>query len=228
MTRKQLIDDIELELLQGAVSDDSELSKSQIAYWLDVNLNALVANECNEKKKRGQLIPAIYIIKESIEAGEFEEDDLGDQNRVFFELDGEVLNVNQGGVIRITVDDGTEVKKASVESLNLFNAMRFAKPSENNLIYTQEGSKIYVEGLQESDIPFDSIHVWYVPKQDILNAADSYEVLVSDLTLPILIDACVQQGKQMLYGTQLDKANDGQPGIEPVYHRQIANNNAQA
>ena len=142
MTKKEIRDDIILQLTQGAPSDDLELSESQIDYWIDVTLNTLVANECNEKLKRGQMIPEVYIKKASCEAGTYEEDDCGDQNRVYFQLDESVLNINNGGILRIITDDGTEIRKASIQTLSLFNAMRFAKPSVNNLIYSHETNQI--------------------------------------------------------------------------------------
>jgi hypothetical protein len=221
-TKKTLRDDIFLQLTQAAPSDDLELPSSQVDYWVDVTLNALVANEINEKQKRGQFIPNVYIKKENLSAGEFE--DSNENDRVYFELTDDVLVINNGGgIIRVITDEGDIVNRASVQTLNLFNAMRFAKPSEQNLLYTQEGSRLYVEGLKQSDIDFDSIEVWYVPKQDILNEDDNYEVLVSDLTLPMLIAEVVAIGMRELYGTQIDKENDGMPGTNPVYHQQIKN-----
>lgn len=226
MTKKEVRDDIILQLTQSAPSDDLQLEESQVDYCIDVSLNALVANECNEKLKRGQAIPAIYHKKVTIATGEFE--DSGDNDRVYFELDEPILELNNhGGVLRVLTDDGTAINRASIQTLNLFNAMRFAKPSESNLLYTHQGTdRLYIEGLKESDIPFDSIDLWYVPKQDVLGAADSYELLVSDLTLPMLIDTCVQQLKLELYGSQIDESNDGMPGTEPTYHQQIANPSA--
>jgi len=220
-SKKTIIDDIILRLYQASPTDDLELTDTQVAYWLGVTLNALVATECNEKLKRNQFIPNVYIKKETLNPGTFE-DDYAD--RVYFQLSEPVLILNNGGgIIRIIAEDGTSVNRASIQTLNLFNAMRFAKPSEANLIYTQEADNIYIEGLKESDLSFDSIEVWYVPQQDILNATDSYELLVSDLTLPMLIDEVVEIGKRELYGTQADQESDGVDYKTQVYHTAIQN-----
>ena len=56
-----LISDIELQLNQGAISDDSELSRSQIAYWIEYELNNLVQQECEIAMKQGKPLPSIYI-----------------------------------------------------------------------------------------------------------------------------------------------------------------------
>ena len=223
MTKKYIIDDVLLQLYQGQPSDDAAVEYAQVAYWLDIHLNQLVATECNGKIARREAIPNVYIRKASCEVAEVEEDS-EDNERVFVTLDDEVLSLNDnGGIVRVTTNDGTVVNRASVATMNMFNAMRFAKPSENNLLYVHEGSNIYVEGLKSSDVPFDLLNVWYVPKQDIYNAADTYEVLCSDLTLPMVIDTLVQRGKQELYGSQADQANDGVDYKAPVYHRQIQN-----
>jgi hypothetical protein len=104
--------------------------------------------------------------------------------------------------------------------------MRFAKPSLYHLIYFRAGKKFYFEGLDIDDAPFESITVWYVPKQDVTTLEEDDEVLISDLALPALIDAVVQRGKLELYGTQTDQTNDGQDPKTPIYHRQIANPNS--
>lgn len=57
----QLISDIELQLNQGAISDDTELSRSQIAYWIEYELNTLVQQECEVALKLGKPLPGIYI-----------------------------------------------------------------------------------------------------------------------------------------------------------------------
>jgi hypothetical protein len=222
-TKQQIISDIIAQLTQGSPADDLELEEDQVAFWINVYLNQLVATECNEKLKRSQSIPNVYIKKVFSEAGSFEEDEDSIQDRVYIELEDEVLALNNGGgVLRVQVDDGTIVNRASVQTMNLFSAMRFAKPSQTNLLYTQEGNRIYIEGLKEVDIPFDLINIWYVPKQDVLSLSDSDEVLVSDLTLPILIQNCVETGKLQLLGTQIDTENNGNQDITPVYHKQIA------
>jgi hypothetical protein len=223
-TKKELIDNILLELYQGAPSDDGELSNEQIAFWLNIHVNEVVANEINQKMAKGEMVPNIYIRKAACQVLEAEESTCGDdcQDRVYAELEDEVLNVNKGGgIITVWDEDGNEIKKADIQSLSLFKNMRFSKPSANNVLYSHEGTKVFFPGLKAVDIGFDEVNIWYVPKQDILNAADTDEVLISDLSLPIVIDSVVDRGKRELFGSVSDPENDGVAKVAPVFHQQI-------
>lgn len=64
ITKNQLISDIELQLNQGNISDDSELDRSQIAQWIDYELYQLVRQECDVAVKQGKQIPPLYIIRD--------------------------------------------------------------------------------------------------------------------------------------------------------------------
>jgi hypothetical protein len=221
-TVAQLVSDVELQLNQGEISDDSSLDRRQIKFWLSNNLNALVANEINSKITRGEQIPSVYQKVDSL--GISEDEESGEVDRIFIELDEEVLTVNKdAGIVFVETDQRNQIDKASTETMTLFRNLRFSKPSETNLLYYRIGNKLYIEGLKSVDLPFESIYVWYVPKQDILSLEDTDEVLVSDLVLPELIGMTVQQGKLQLYGTQPDVANDGTDVKSVQYHTAIKN-----
>lgn len=226
ITKQQLISDVILQLTQASPSDDLELEESQVAYWISYELNSLIATEINSKIQRGEMIPSIYIKRAACEVAEVEDTECADDcdDRIFIELDEEILTLNKDwGVIQVQTDQGDIIRKASVESLNMFRFLRFAKPSEQNLMYSHQGKKIFIEGLKAVDIPFDNINVWYVPKQDLSTLEDTAEVLVSDLVLPQLIDLVVERGKLQMYGTTPDTDNDGQDVKNIQYHRAIQN-----
>lgn len=230
MTKEQIISDVILQLTQGAPSDDLELEEDQVAFWVTYSLNMLVAIEINSKLAKKEVIPSVYIKKASCEVAEVEDTECTDDclDRIFVELDDDILTLNDdAGIIEVETDQGDLVKKASVETLSMYRHLRFAKPSEENLVYTHEGKKIYIEGLKAVDIPFDKLNVWYVPKQNLLELEDTDEILVSDLVAPQVIDLAVQRGKFELYGTQPDTANDGVDYKKTIYHTAIANPNQQ-
>ncbi|MFN5251879.1 MAG: hypothetical protein ACK5DE_12620 [Bacteroidota bacterium] len=64
ITKNQLISDIELQLNQGNISDDSELDRTQIAQWTDYELYQMVRQECDAALKAGKQIPPLYIARE--------------------------------------------------------------------------------------------------------------------------------------------------------------------
>jgi len=222
-TIAQLVSDVELSCFQGEVSDDQSLDRDQIKFWLTYHLNQLVANELNSKTARGEEIPAVYVQKETVELLDADEEENSTAKYLIYaELDENILTLNNdAGIIKVEDEDGNEIKKAGTRSLSLFKHMRFAKPSSENVLHCHEDNKIYLPGLQFSDIDFSQITVWLVPQQDLLTPVESTEVLVSDLVLPELINMTVARAKAELYGSQEDKSNDGVANQSPVYHQQI-------
>jgi hypothetical protein len=220
MTVEQLISDIENQLLQGSPSDDSELSWDQLKFWATYHLNSLVATECNEKAKRGESIPSIYVRHKdcevmSVEQGEFD-------TKLYIELPEKTLELNNDrGILLVQTEDGEEILRTSVEDMVRTGKMRFAKPSIQNPLFYRRSEKLFLLGFNEVDIPFEKISVYYIPEQDLLTAEDTDDVLVSDMALPILIDTVVQRGKQQLYGTQPDQANDGVDNKQVQYHTAV-------
>jgi hypothetical protein len=225
ITKQTLLSDIQLQILQAAPSDDSELELDQIAFWVSNDLNALVATEINSKTARGEMVPSIYIKRATCEASSIENNLCGNEDRIFVEINEDILTLNNdAGVVLVQTDGGDQVKKITIETLILFRNMRFAKASDSNLQYYRQGKKFYLEGLKNSDVPFESLDIFYVPKQDVMVLAATDEVLVSDLVIPTLIDSVVQRGKAMLLGSvPEDVDNDGATHISPLYHKQIAN-----
>jgi hypothetical protein len=220
MTVAQFVSDVELMLYQGAISDDNAIEKAQIKMWGTYHLNQLVTTELNEKNKRGELIPNIYIVKETVDVQE--EESVAGEDRVFAELESEPLNINKGGgILQVWDDDDNEITKTDIQSLALCKRMRFSKPSPDNVMYSHEGSKIYFPGLKPSDIPFEQAQVWYVPKQDLLTMEETDELLASDLVLPEVVNQVVARGRLQLFGSEKDLENDGEEKQAPVYHQQI-------
>jgi hypothetical protein len=224
-TKAQIISDVELQLQQAAPSQSSELEWDQIAYWVSVHLNQVIATEINSKLAKGEMIPAVYIRKAVCELLE-EENAIG-TDRVYAELEEDVLTLNNdAGIIKVESEEGDEIQKVSTENLSLFKKMRFSKPGSQNLQYLHEGGRqLYFPGFKPVDIAFEGITAWFVPQQDILSADDTDEILVSDLALPTVIDLAVERGKRELYGTQSDEENDGQDVKKIQYHTAIRNPN---
>jgi hypothetical protein len=226
ITKQKLIDDIVLQLNQGAVSDDSELSKAQVAQWIQYHLHDLIKREIVAEMTKGNMIPPIYIIRE--DGFELSEENVVDMDenrqRMWVELANDVLDLpKDSGLVQVLDYDYNLVYKASLERMHMINSLPFAKSSPKNLLYFRQGKKIFVEGLQTSEIPYTPVIVDYVPKQDILALNDTDEVVISDQLIPVLIDLCVQQGKLMLYGTQVDEQSDGVDSKKPAYHTSISN-----
>jgi hypothetical protein len=222
MTKAQLLSDIELALNQLNISDDSNIEWDQLAFWATTELNSLVAQECNAIVKAGKQIPPVYKKTALAEVAEIE--DNWEDDKLYIEMEDQILDLNDdAGLILVETEDGDEVPKTSVERMKQLGKMRFAKPSISRPLHYRVGNKIYILGLTETDIPFEHLNFYYVPKQDLLAADDDYEVMISDQTRSALIQVLTEVGKLALYGTQIDAENNGEDSKQPVYHRQIQN-----
>jgi len=227
MTKKELIDDVILQVTQGAPSDDTEISSDQIAFWATYHINQIVSQEIIAELKNGKSIPPIYFVEEDCKILELQKADCGNncQDRVYIELTGEVLDLpKDAGIVRIITEEGDQVLKASVESLNYLKFLRFAKPSVNNLLYHRQTPKtIYIDGIDPSEMNLDAITVTYVKKQDVLAMDDSDELLLTDQVRPIVVDSIVERLKLQVYGSEADQNNDGIDYKKSAYHNVIAN-----
>jgi hypothetical protein len=225
-TKEQIISDVQLQLNQGGISDDSQLDWNQLLYWGSYELNRLVTAECNAAIKSGSSIPAIYKKVADCEVISVEDVETftAENDRCYVEIEDDILDLESDlGVIIVETEDGDLIKKTSLENFHRLKKMRFSKPSLSNTLCYRRGKKIFIPGFTPTDIPFEKVNVFYVPKQDLLAIADSAEVLVSDMTLPTLIDMMVERGKLMLYGTQPDIANDSADNKNVQYHTAIQN-----
>lgn len=229
ITKEKIIGDVELQLTQSMPGQDLELEQTQIALWISNVRNALVAQEIQALIRKGKQVPPVYISREACKqlteelTDCVEDTDDGTKQRFYFALSQQVVDAeDDGGIVQVYTNELDQIQRTSLALLPMFEAMRFTKTSSQNVTWSrQDGDRIYIKGFKESDVDFNKIIVFYVPKQDLLTMADTDEVTISDLLLPVLIEQVVQIGKLELYGTQSDTENDAKQGIQPVYHRQI-------
>lgn len=226
ITKEQLIADIELQLNQGAPSIDTELEYEQIAQWINVVRNDLVAREVDAALKRGDQVLPIYVGREV--CNQLAEEDVAcvdeENERMGFSLTGEVLDTdNDNGILQVLTDTYDEVYKGSLELLPVLKKMTYTKSSAELLIWSRQGNEIFVEGFNEADIEFNNINVYFLRKIDLNTMASTDIIPVSDKLLPVLIARVVEMGKLQMYGTEADQATDGVDTKNVVYHRSIQN-----
>lgn len=269
ITKNQLISDIELQLNQGVISDDTQLDRQQIAQWLDYELYQLVRQECDAALRQGKQIPPIYIVRESanilseeqlvievanyaalpgagqlgkiyytqdtnkyykwdftgwVEISQYEVQRAEANQRMSFTLSSDVVDlINDSGVLRVLTDEYDEVKKSSIQSLDMVKNLRFAGPSSETLVWYRSGKQIFIEGLNTAEIYDNTFIVDYVEKQNVVVLGLTQDIRITDILLPVLIDKVVQRGKLQMYGTVPDVGNDGVDVKQQMYHTAISN-----
>jgi len=144
---EKLISDVELRIYAGKPSDDAEIERGQIVFWLETINKALVSDYI---KKTGQipneLIRKIDCLVVKSEVGNCTN---GCVSNYYIELpkntDGSTLDIlsleNDGGIVDLKKGDSPIYKLQSPNLLRLNNNLRF---SNNNAYFYRVGEKIYL------------------------------------------------------------------------------------
>lgn len=127
---------------------------------------------------------------------------------------------NDGGIIRIMTEDYEMVNKASTETIEMMEHLRFAGPTKNLPVYVRRGNTIYIEGMTASRYAEKKFYIDYVAYQPVL---DGGFMNIGDIILPSVIDRALQRGKLQMYGSTADMSNDGEDYKQSVYHTAIQN-----
>lgn len=143
---EQLISDVELRIYGGKPSDDAEIEREQIRFWLETINKALVTDYINKTNE----IPSDLIRKIDCLAVHKETTDCdGCNSSQYIELpknsDGSTLDIlsltSDGGIIDLKKGDSPIYKLKSPNEIRLNNNLRF---SNNNAYYYRVGEKIYL------------------------------------------------------------------------------------
>lgn len=226
ITKQDILSDIELKVNQGAISDDSELDRRQIAAWVSEELNSLVTQECEQAQKRGEQIPPIYIVRETSNSLTVEDiAEVDEENeRMYFTITGRVLDLkDDNGVVLVTDDENNKLFKGSVWAMPTIRNMRYTAPSSDILTWYRQGNSIFVEGFQAADVDLNTLIIYYVGYQDVVSMADTASIKISDIMLPVLKDKVTAIAMRQTYGTTPDQSNDGVDAKNQLYHTAIQN-----
>lgn len=214
MTKDQLISDVILRLTKGKPSDDLELERSQVAFWISIARDFVLKRYLEKRLTEGEPIDNTFIFKDTCKELNIESDFcLDDCNRIYAILSKNPLDLSDDlGVVRVRTNDGQRVDKTDISAVDMIMEMEFCKPSVENLVYYREGQKLVIMGVPESMKDLVYITAWYVPKEDLSCLAETDEVNITpDLLMPIL-DAAEEIGRRQLFGPE-DLENDGQQDI---------------
>ena len=229
MLKNKLISDVVLKATQGAPTDDSEISNTQIAYWATEILHQLIKSEVDAELRAGRRVPPVYITREDCEPLAIEDLDCQAdcQDGIYIDLNFDIIDIqDDGGLIRVVTDEQEQVKIIDLGMLDTIRSLRFGKPSMDNPACYRVARRIYVEGIKYPEVPFNFLSVYYIKKQDVEALEDTDEVICSSLIAPILIDRLADLLKDQMYGSTPDTSNDGVDYKQPSYHRMIGSQNS--
>ena len=215
MTKTQLISDVMLRVTGGEPSDDLELETTQVAFWIDQVLGALIKDNLDNKLRRGESVDAVYLTPDLNLTPILDSRPWMDtQSSVYIPLCKTPMTLYHGGeIVYIETQDGKPVNRTTLQKLSNIKSLTFSKPSLSNLVYHRDGDRLYINGLDENNIDFAVFNVWYVARPDLLSSlADNDEVKMGE-DMPAMVADAVAALAQNQVANQVDEENDNEQDL---------------
>jgi len=214
VTKGQLISDIENRLTRGKPSDDLELSRSQIGFWLDSERDFLVSQYLDKKIKSKEPIDPYYItgidkcLSLSTEEDECDTEDC--QYRYYITLTQDVLSlVGDRGVMRINDQNGNILIYSNKDDMDVFQYLSFAKPSRKRQFSYREGLRIYIEKIKPEMVKYLTYDVFYVPAYSGFEIEEDEDYIISSHLIPELLTRVEEIAWRQMLGQFEDLHSDG-------------------
>jgi hypothetical protein len=215
MILSKLISDVELRCYSGTISDDAELSKTQVLHWLLITRDQLVRDYLNLVIQNGKPIPTEYQIREVHEAAAEDLSDTEEEDeRIYLTLDYQPMSLlNDLGVQRVLSQDGVQVLRTRSENADWIKDLKWGKPSVKAPVFYRDSRKIILEGASYKN-PKPWI-VYYIPTATSQELEMEDDLVISDELLPDLLMRVSEMARQEMYGSVADNENNGKDDIKP-------------
>lgn len=213
MTKRELIDDIELRIYKGKPSDDSVLNKAQISHWIDITGNLLVFDKVNSSISNRKKIDSTYIISENLTLSRdpiqaFDEECYN--GRYFMTTSRKIMQLPMDkGVVRVVDQYGRSLINSDQNRSEWLKKLPYGKSSTSNQSFYREGNNIIVDVSDDDTSAFYNYTVYYIPENIFENISlDDDLPLESNLVLVLLENVEEIARNQMGMGIA-DLDNDG-------------------
>ena len=219
VTRSKIISDIELRLTRGKVSDDFEVSRRQIAFWVDEGRDEVVQLYLNSLVNKRKAIDPFYIEREDCKLIATEDvpcidgDDDCWERKIATMVGTPLYLMGDKGLIHVTNNVGKEIHRVEHDDLNILQHMRLSKPSQRSFVYHREKLSLIIDGLSRNFSDMPKIRVAYVRSIRNWDIADTAEYPISDSLVPELVDRIEETARREIAEASFeDNINDGIQG----------------
>lgn len=216
-TKGELVSDLELRFTKGKPSDDLELERDQIAFWLDIAANALLTDSISKQMAKREDINPFYISKSDYKTAASEsiaDVDISDERYSIDISDLKILPVRgfsrDYGIVRLQDEENKQLVPINYDDSDFYKNLCFAKPSDENMQWYREGSKIYIDGVDENIATYKKFRVFYIKTINSSSLTDSSEYPLTDDLLSIVVDVAEEIGRRQLMQPIDDLENNGQ------------------
>jgi len=214
-TKEKLVSDIILRISKGKPSDDLELEPSQVEFWIDQILPALVQTSLNQKILNKLGIDQSFIkIEECVEPKVKILDCRDCQNNVYIDLECAPVDlIRDSGMVRVATEDGDWVDQVTLHELDDITKLRFSKPSLKNIKYTRVKQRLYLHGLNTDTYHLAKFNIAYIPVPTVQGASDTDPIYISDELLKPLADELEALARRQIYQSDIDEANNARQDL---------------
>lgn len=205
MTRNQIISEIELRLTKGKISDDSELDKRQLAFWIDKHRALLIKQHFDVNKE----VPVSALTHFDCRAAESELPAcLTDTvyTRFYIDIPDVIQLYDDKGVYRVAPQGGNPLDRLrTTGERDILQYSRWSKPSDDHPAWYRIENKIYLVGKRFTNY---TIECDLVIADTTTDVADTAEYPLPNDMVALLVEAAVKDGIQQLQ-MPADINNDG-------------------
>lgn len=204
----QLISDIELRVTKGNVSDDFQIDRRQIRFWLDIERARLI-----EEKQRAQGMQELADFVKLYECQAINERQItcGDGcngKRYEVKLPVSVSELkNDLGVYRVETIAGNTVHRIRLSEKARIRNLKFAQPSKRRAIYWRVGDTLTIEGGTDNFRENGMVHLFLIP-EDTSDLSEDEEYPIDASLIPLLLQRVEEIARREM-GTVEDMENDG-------------------
>lgn len=205
MIKGDLISDLELRLSAAKPSDDDAVNRRQISDWLDLARDNYYASVIESRGfDRG-------LINKEEELTILQQANTHNPTEYYVELEFLPLHnkVNRG-VIRVNTNSGNTVYEEDFEHVKELSNLLFSNPKSTNLIYYQEGKRLYFEGFTDLSYTENKINVHYIPSEVDREASETSEYFLSPSDKDFILKMAFEIGIQEMSQGDGDTENDGE------------------
>jgi hypothetical protein len=192
VTRNTIISDVELRLTRSKISDDFEVTRSQISHWVDTARDEIVRDHLKRAISRKEPIPRYYVELDSPVDKALLTETIGlkDTARYYVTLAFTPLSLQHDAAIVAVMDQtASEIKQINHEQSTWIGALTHSAPTAANPTYYREGNNLFLQGITPGDATTPYVNVYYVKALSGASIADTVELSIEPEFLKPLTDA---------------------------------------
>jgi hypothetical protein len=220
-TKQKLVDDIILRVSRGKPSDDFELESDQVAHWLDITRDSLVAAKLSRMITAGVPVDPIYIERDECNSADIYDNGCSTDDDCYvrhtFDLTSEPISLpGDGGIINVSTQSGILVYKTSTFDFFTIKHLKWAKPkNEERMVWERQGAKMFIHGMGKRTKKYTKFNVYFVRSYTDSPPAMDDEFKVDEQLYTPMMEQVEQIAMREVFGPFEDLENDGTQGVEP-------------